>query len=383
MAVLPLFMACDKSSSDMGKEELLLQVHCNEMMGSVLVKPEHDLFRKGEKVVLTASPADGFAFLRWQSGSTVLASDAELEFIIVSDTLLTALFALDNPAGDDNLPEYTVEVDWNANGGEVNVSPESGPYKQGTILTLEAVPNNGWRFKGWEGLTFSANPQQLIVDRDMEIEALFERIPVGSASDLEMEVVGVFQLDDGFWDFEISLTDASEKVENIDDAEIKVAGFKASKDDFFDGLYKVEGLNLSPGTEIAVVLKHSWVGERTYTLKIPPVFSENDNLQYSLNEGVLHLDWEELDCDAYKFYRKIDSSSGSVVVDAWPLLTDSQLSVTEHEIYNSNVSLSMVPPVYFSVWICPVNLLDSLEGLDSDSRIILVGRRGTRLSNKP
>lgn len=381
-AGLPLLGGCD-NNSDGEKAELLLLVHSNEKMGSVVVKPEKALYRKGEKVELTATPVDGFIFQQWQSGTTVLSTEAVMELTMKTDTLISALFASAQTVDDEDLPAFTVEVDWNAAGGVVNVSPETGPYRQGTVLTLEAVPASGWLFKGWEGLSPTANPVQVVVEDNLQIAALFEKIPVVSASDLKMVVEGVLQLDDGLWDFEIRLSDASGEVENIDDAVLTVAGFKATNDDFFNGLYGVEGLNLLPGAEVAVVLKHAWIGELSYKLNIPPMFSENNNLQYSFNEGVLQLDWEDLDCDGYKFYRFFESSSGSVEADAWPLLTESELSVTENEIFTSYISIALVPPVYYTLWLCPVNLLDDLEGLAPDSRFMLIGRRGTRLSNKP
>lgn len=382
LAGLPLLGGCDNNSDD-EKAELLLLVHSNEKMGSVAVTPEKALYRKGEKVELAATPVDGFIFQQWQSGTTVLSTEAVMELTMKTDTLISALFASAQTGDDEDLPEFTVEVDWTEAGGVVNVTPETGPYRQGTVLTLEAVPASGWLFKGWGGLTSTANPVQVVVDENLQIAALFEKIPVVSASDLKMVVEGVLQLDDGLWDFEIRLSDASGEVENIDDAVLTVAGFNATKDDFFDGLYVVEGLNLLPGAEVAVVLKYAWIGALSYKLNIPPMFSENNNLQYASNEGVLQLDWEDLDCDGYKFYRRFESSSGSVEADAWPLLTDSELSVTENEIYTSYVSVSLVPPVYFTVWLCPVNLLEPLEGLAPESRFMLIGRRGTRLSNKP
>ena len=64
------------------------------------------------------------------------------------------------------------------------------------------------------------------------------------------------------------------------------------------------------------------------------------------------------------------------MADAWPLLTESELSVTENEIFTSYVSVSLVPPVYYTLWFCPVNLSEPLEGLAPDSRFMLVVESG-------
>jgi hypothetical protein len=63
-------------------------------------------------------------------------------------------------------------------------------------------------------------------------------------------------------------------------------------------------------------------------------------------------------------------------------MTETTLAITENEIYSYGVDFQMSGPVTYSLWICPVNRLESLEGLAEGSSITLTGRRGTRLIKK-
>ena len=47
------------------------------------------------------------------------------------------------------IPVYTMSVD-NAGGGTVMIDPPSGPYAEGTEVTLTASPEGEWEFIGWE-----------------------------------------------------------------------------------------------------------------------------------------------------------------------------------------------------------------------------------------
>lgn len=382
IGLLLLSNACNNKEKEILDGDFVLEVACNEVMGEVSVMPDQDYYRKGQEVMISATAKEGFVFKAWRAGVTELATSAILELKIESDTSVTALFESKENPDEDDLQAYTVDLDWTEGGERVTISPATGPYIEGSIITLEAVAMEGYRFIGWQGVSGQGNPVQLIVDSDLSIKALFEKIPVLNASDLRMKVDGHLNLANGFWDFEVRLTDVSGQIEDVDDAEVIVAGFKLTKDDFFEGLYEVGGLNLLAGEEITVVLKHQLTGERSYKITIPPTFSE-DNLDYAFADGVLQLDWEALDCDGYKFMRHFESNSGSITADSWPLLTASTLSVTENEIFTSYVSFQLTPPVYYTVWLCPVNKREPLDGLAADSHITLVGRRGTRLSNKP
>ena len=72
------------------------------------------------------------------------------------------------------LASYDVSVD-SSEGG--SVSYEGGSLEAGTSLTINATPDNGYRFTGWSGdAAGSENPLTLEVYSDLSITANFERI---------------------------------------------------------------------------------------------------------------------------------------------------------------------------------------------------------------
>ena len=72
------------------------------------------------------------------------------------------------------LKSYDISVDSSAGGA---VSYEGGSLEAGTSLTINATPDNGYRFAGWSGdAAGSENPLTLEVYSDLSITANFERI---------------------------------------------------------------------------------------------------------------------------------------------------------------------------------------------------------------
>jgi hypothetical protein len=59
-------------------------------------------------------------------------------------------------------------------GGQVSVSPSGGSYAPGTLVTLTAVPDAGYAFRGWSGaLTGTTNPATLLMDANKSVTASF------------------------------------------------------------------------------------------------------------------------------------------------------------------------------------------------------------------
>ncbi len=58
--------------------------------------------------------------------------------------------------------------------GTISISPDSGFYSAGTEITLTAIPDSGEQFIRWEGdLSGTENPQQLTIDGNKVVEAIF------------------------------------------------------------------------------------------------------------------------------------------------------------------------------------------------------------------
>jgi uncharacterized repeat protein (TIGR02543 family) len=75
------------------------------------------------------------------------------------------------------IPTYTISVNIDGNGSvvkRVGGSVDNGPYPQGTVVEVEAVPNGSDSFIQWTGdLTGSTNPEYITMDSNKSITAEF------------------------------------------------------------------------------------------------------------------------------------------------------------------------------------------------------------------
>ena len=122
------------------------------------------VYQVGETATLTATPKDGYEFVRWSDGST--ANPRTLT--VTADLTLTAEFA------KINIPTYTVTLTCNPEHGTVS---GGGVYQVGETATLTATPKDGYEFVRWsDGNT--ANPRTLTVTKDLSLNAEFTKINI-------------------------------------------------------------------------------------------------------------------------------------------------------------------------------------------------------------
>ncbi|MBD5559179.1 MAG: InlB B-repeat-containing protein [Clostridia bacterium] len=101
---------------------------------------EQGPYTSGQSVTVTATPEPGYAFVGWFDGTSAtdpVSVDSSYTFAVTSAVSLVARFS----------PQYTLHV---------NISPEdtgtitgTGTYAGGSIVTLQAIPYDDYRFIGW------------------------------------------------------------------------------------------------------------------------------------------------------------------------------------------------------------------------------------------
>ncbi len=96
---------------------------------------------------------------------------------------LGLLIALNAGCTDDRISEpearVTLEVT-STDGGLVVSQPKQNSFPPGTVVSLEANPDPGYYFAGYEGgIRSLKNPLEITVKSDMHITAVFKPIPVG------------------------------------------------------------------------------------------------------------------------------------------------------------------------------------------------------------
>ncbi|MGB5272343.1 BspA family leucine-rich repeat surface protein [Eudoraea sp.] len=75
---------------------------------------------------------------------------------------------------DDETISFTINVSITPSGGGT-VSPSSGTFDEGTVVTMEGIPSNGYSFVEWTGSVQSTdNPVTITMDSDKNITGIFE-----------------------------------------------------------------------------------------------------------------------------------------------------------------------------------------------------------------
>ncbi len=97
--------------------------------------------RDGDSITVTATPSDGYHFVKWTESGNEVSTDASYTFTVDKDRTLTAVFAED----EQPTPTYTVSVTALV-GGSVS---GGGIYDENTSATVIATPDTGYQFKGW------------------------------------------------------------------------------------------------------------------------------------------------------------------------------------------------------------------------------------------
>lgn len=97
--------------------------------------------RDGNSITVTATPSDGYHFVKWTENGNEVSTDASYTFTVDKDRTLTAVFAED----EQPTPAYTVSVTASV-GGSVS---GGGTYDENTSATVIATPDTDYQFKGW------------------------------------------------------------------------------------------------------------------------------------------------------------------------------------------------------------------------------------------
>ena len=97
-------------------------------------------YEEGELITVNATPDNDYRFLYWEENGEQVSTDETFTFTADRDRTLVAKFT---PIPK---PTYTVQVS-STQGG---VAEGSGSYKEGETVTVNAVPDNGYRFRRWE-----------------------------------------------------------------------------------------------------------------------------------------------------------------------------------------------------------------------------------------
>ena len=151
------------------QEELVVAASPSEG-GTVARSPDQAEYEGGTVVILTANPAAGYSFTRWERDSTGSANPTSI--IMEENKTVTAVFT----------PNYALTVLVSPlDGGTVTEcgngqwrTLEHTQYPSGSMVAVTAYSALGYEFAQWEGdVTGAANPTTFTMDGDKAATAVF------------------------------------------------------------------------------------------------------------------------------------------------------------------------------------------------------------------
>jgi hypothetical protein len=130
--------------------------------GSAVPSPSQKNYTFSDIVMLSAEPVKGWRFVHWDGA--VISTTNPAMLTVNGNAAATATFAQDH---------YILQAD-SIGLGAVAVSPNKTAYLFDEIVTLTAIPAQGWLFNGWAGaLAGNTSPIQLSMTSDKLVTAIF------------------------------------------------------------------------------------------------------------------------------------------------------------------------------------------------------------------
>lgn len=131
--------------------------------GNIVMNPQQGTYYFGSEIMLWAEAEPGWRFSHWQ-GDVGHSEEKEIQLTIKEDQQVEAVFAA--------IPySLGIEVDGE---GRVTVSPEQSTYYYGDTVEIEAIPQRGWEFAGWQGdLEGGSQRKTITVEGDLQLGSLF------------------------------------------------------------------------------------------------------------------------------------------------------------------------------------------------------------------
>ena len=131
------------------------------IIGSGTVTPAAGTYNCGTVLQLSATPGSGYTFTSYSGGFS--STDNPAFFTINANSNVTVEF--------DPIPMCTLNV---STVGQGTVTPASGSYACGAVLSLQATAASGYGFSGYTGdLASTANPATLTLNQNTNIVANF------------------------------------------------------------------------------------------------------------------------------------------------------------------------------------------------------------------
>lgn len=147
--------------------------------GNGTVSPRTGSYPANSVVTLTASPFSGYRVKAWHGTNNDASTSSSNAVTMNSDRTVTVEFEL--IPGDTTPPATTYSLSGSVVGGHgsLSITPSNGPYVQGTLVSLSAAPDSGYRVKAWRGTdddSSLSSSNRVTMNSDHSVTVEFEPI---------------------------------------------------------------------------------------------------------------------------------------------------------------------------------------------------------------
>lgn len=140
-------------------------------VGQGSVEPNGGTYIEGAVVELKATPETGWKFVSWSGDASGTSQTTSVT--MNSDLSVTANFE------EISSTKYTLTTAKTGE-GTVAVDPVGGTYAEGTVVSLTATPERGWKFVNWSGdVSGTGTSISVTMDANKAVTALFEETTTG------------------------------------------------------------------------------------------------------------------------------------------------------------------------------------------------------------
>jgi uncharacterized repeat protein (TIGR02543 family) len=134
----------------------------NSPNGSVTLNPVGGVYNSGDEVSLTPNKVFGYKFSSWSGDLTGSAVPGKIT--MNSNKSVTANYVA--------VPTWKITA--NSKNGIIEMNPPGGVYEEGTVVTMKAKQDFGYKFTGWTGdISDTKNPVSVAMNADKNITANF------------------------------------------------------------------------------------------------------------------------------------------------------------------------------------------------------------------
>jgi hypothetical protein len=139
-------------------------------------------YNAATSVTVNATPRTGYTFTSWTENGVVRSTSAAYTFVMDGNKALVANFTINT---------YTLTI--NSVNGVVVASPAQATYNYGTVVSLIATANTGYKFSMWSGdASGSVATVSVVMTSNRNVTATFIPIPPAGQTGINLGTAGDF-----------------------------------------------------------------------------------------------------------------------------------------------------------------------------------------------